>query len=77
MGGTCAECGQNTYKDRTVNDNMTSATCEACPSNSVTTGTGSVSITECRKFYVFSMNDGNLIQFNTRELKLRTSPHIC
>ena len=73
MGGTCTECGQNTYKDRTVNDSMTSATCEACPSNSVTMSTGSMSMTDCCEFYVYSVNCGVLIQFRISDPCAQTS----
>ena len=49
MGGTCTECAQNTYKDRTVNDDNSPATCEACTNNRMTMGSGSVSEADCRE----------------------------
>ena len=52
---------------------MTSATCEACPSNSVTMGTGVVSVSDCCEFYVYSGNCGNLKQFRISDSCALTS----
>ena len=49
VGGTCTECAQNTYKDRTVNDDNTPATCESCTNDRMTMGNGSVSEADCRE----------------------------